>query len=165
MPSYDNIMQAMMAQQDAARQRRMGSGRMEHFPGIMPTPGPYGGGMVPLPGGERPTFPVRPLPGIMPTPGPPGGGMIPLPRGEHPALPGGGLTPLPGIMPTPGPYGGGMIPGFNERPGGPTNPGRMEQFPGIMPTPGPPGGGMIPLPGGERPTPSLIPQQKPPKFF
>jgi len=84
MPSFaiENIIQALQAQRAAAQQRGMGTFGMlapprrqgpqipgyrpplnhdprglEQFPGIMPTPGPPGGGMVPLPGGEHPTFP------------------------------------------------------------------------------------------------------------
>jgi serine/threonine-protein kinase len=75
-------------------------GQMEKFPGILPTPGPPGGGMVPLPRGERPTFPGRPqIPGYQPP-------FTPIHQG--PDIPGyrpppqpGRMERFPGIIPEP----------------------------------------------------------------
>ena len=60
-------------------------GRPIRNPGWPDIPGP---GPLPGPPIRNPGRGVKPLPPVWPTPGPPGGGWVPLPRGEYPTYPG-----------------------------------------------------------------------------
>jgi hypothetical protein len=163
MPSYDNIMQAMMAQQDAARQRRRGSFDMRIAPPI-PHYGPIPGYQPPGGGALGPQ-----IPGYQP----PGGGTI-MPISQPPPIPGYQHEPFTPIQQAP------QIPGYQPPGGGRPSPISTPDLGGPYPGYQPPGGSIgIPgtypgyqPPGGGRPSPistsapSLIPQQqKPPKFF